>query len=67
MRQAYSILKRGDEAEYLIEAAVFRKDVCAGFDHKIVAKGGIFIPKGRASVASDQVRKNGGRGVTRGS
>ncbi|WP_186019140.1 hypothetical protein [Burkholderia gladioli] len=40
MRQAYSILKRGDEAEYLIEAAVFRKDVCAGFDHKIVAKGG---------------------------
>ncbi|WP_186037811.1 DUF927 domain-containing protein [Burkholderia gladioli] len=26
------------ETEYLIEAAVFRKDVCAGFDHKMVAK-----------------------------
>ncbi|MGN3966900.1 DUF927 domain-containing protein [Burkholderia gladioli] len=26
------------ETEYLIEAAVFRKDVCAGFDHKMVTK-----------------------------
>ncbi|ALL66130.1 DNA primase, phage-associated [Paraburkholderia caribensis MBA4] len=26
------------ETEYLIEAAVFRKDVCNGFDHRMVAK-----------------------------
>ncbi|RQU51130.1 DUF927 domain-containing protein [Burkholderia cenocepacia] len=37
------------ETEYLIEAAVFRKDVCAGFDHKIVAKAlmkrGVLMPR----------------------
>lgn len=37
------------ETEYLIEAAVFRKDVCAGFDHKMVAKAlmkrGVLMPR----------------------
>ncbi|WP_175772819.1 DUF927 domain-containing protein [Paraburkholderia phenazinium] len=37
------------ETEYLIEAAVFRKDVCAGFDHKAVAealiKRGVLLPR----------------------
>ncbi len=37
------------ETEYLIEAAGFRKDVCAGFDHKVVAKAlmkrGVLMPR----------------------
>ncbi len=39
--------------EYLIEAAVFRKDVCAGFDHKMVVKAlmkrGVLMPRSDGS------------------
>ncbi|AIO67926.1 hypothetical protein DM82_383 [Burkholderia oklahomensis] len=37
------------ETEYLIEAAVFCKDMCAGFDHKMVVKAlmkhGVLMPR----------------------
>ncbi len=46
------------ETEYLIETEVFRKDVCAGFDHKMVAlallKRRVLMPRSDGSLSRQE-------------